>query len=203
MKKTLLVAGTVSFMTAALPMSGVFAETYGEAVVDQVRVSVSKVCNIRSGGTVDNPTYDGAEFSSTVTPGTLIGDDGQAWASGTPTTLHYNCNDVGGWKITAEGVNEYGDSSTVLVPSDSTNAPIATGTAKSGSVSNWAFKVSGTGAASDYTSFASVPVSATVASSNDPVSEGTLTPEYRVWVSQEQEADTYTGYVKYILSSPL
>ena len=105
MKKTLLVAGAVSFMTAALPMSGVFAETYGEAVVDQVRVSVSKVCNIRSGGTVDNPTYDGAEFSSTVTPGTLIGDDGQAWASGTPTTLHYTCNDVGGWKITAEGVN--------------------------------------------------------------------------------------------------
>lgn len=203
MKKTLIVVGAASLAVAAMPIAGVFAETYGEAVVDQVRVNVNKVCNIRSGGTVDNPTYNGAQFFTTVTPGTLIGEGGQAWASGTPTTLYYSCNDAGGWKITAEGVDVNGDSSTDLVPGDSSSTPIATGTATSGDVSNWAFKVTGDGAASDYTSFTNVPASATVASSADPVASGTLTPEYRVWVSQEQEADTYTGYVKYILSSPL
>lgn len=203
MKKTLMVASAASLAVAAMPMAGVFAETYGEAVVDEVRVSVNKVCNIRSGGTVDTPSYDGAEFSTTVTPGTLIGEGGQAWASGTPTTLYYNCNDTGGWKITAEGVDVNGNSSTDLVPGDNTSTPIATGTATSGDVSNWAFKVTGDGAVSDYTSFTGVPVSATVASSSESVSSGELTPVYRVWVSQGQEADTYTGYVKYILSSPL
>lgn len=206
MKKKAIIVSVTSLAMAAMPMAGVFAETYGNPVVDQVQVTVSKVCNIRSGGTVDNPSYTGASFSTTVTPGTLIGPNGQSWASGTATTLTYNCNDAGGWKVTAQGVDGISSStgSDVLVPTSPDSTPIVTGTATSGDTSNWAFRVSGTGAVSQYTSFASVPSSTTtVASSTDPVVEGTLTPEYQVWVSPVQESDTYTGYVKYILSAPL
>lgn len=208
MKKKIIVASAASLAMAAMPMAGVFAETYGDAVVDQIQVTVSKVCNIRSGGTVDNPSYDGAEFSTTVTPGTLIGGaSGQSWASGTPTTLRYNCNDAGGWKITAQGVDGISgavSAQTTMEPTSSSSTPIATGTATSGDTSNWAFRVAGTGASSSYTSFAAVPGEATtVASSSDSVAEGTLTPDYQVWISPTQEADTYTGYVRYILTAPL
>ena len=210
MKKKIIAAGVASLAVAATPMAGVFAENYGTAVVDQVQVTVTKVCNIRSGGTVDNPTYDGAQFSKTVTPGTLIGggsSDSQEWDSGTATTLSYNCNDNGGWKITAQGVS--GTSGTVsaqttMAPSSSDSTAIVTGTATDGNTSNWAFKVVGTGAVSSYTDFAAVPGTSTaVASSTDSVSGGTLTPSYRVWISPTQESDTYTGYVRYILTAPL
>ena len=206
MKKKAILVSAASLAMATMPAAGVFAETYGNPVVDQVQVTVSKVCNIRSGGTVDNPSYAGANFSTTVTPGTLIGPNGQSWASGTVTTLTYNCNDAGGWKVTAQGVDGISSStgSDILIPADSESTPIATGTATSGDTSNWAFRVSGYGAVSQYTSFASVPsTTTTVASSSDPVAEGTLTPEYQVWISPAQESDTYTGYVKYILSAPL
>ncbi|MBQ1373287.1 hypothetical protein IIY66_00580 [Candidatus Saccharibacteria bacterium] len=208
MKKKIIVASAASLAMAAMPMAGVFAENYGEAVVDQIQVTVSKICNIRSGGTASSPTYSGAQLSTTVTPGTLIGgDSGQSWASGTKTTLRYNCNDAGGWKITAQGVSGTSGAvagQTTMEPTGGTSTPIVTGTATSGDTSNWAFKVTGTGASSMYTSFAAIPGTATtVASSSSSVVEGSLTPDYQVWISPAQESDTYTGYVRYILSAPL
>ncbi len=117
-----------------------------------------------------------------------------------------SCNDTGGWKITAQGVaGTAADAAaqTVLKASNASSTDIATGTATSGNTSNWAFKVTGD-TASGYTAFSAVPATAqTVATSSDPVFETTVTAAYRVWVSTTQEADTYTGYVKYVLSAPL
>lgn len=205
MKKSLIVTGAASLAVAAMPVAGVFATDY-QSVTDEIEVIVNTVCNMRSGGTPTEPTTGGAELTATVNPGTLIGDTGGAW-TGTPTTLTYNCNDTGGWQITAQGVSSTEASATaqtVLKASNNTSTDIATGEATSGATSNWAFKVSGTGAASGYTTFKPVPNTATVvASSSDPVSQGTLNPTYRAWISLTQEADTYTGYVKYLLTAPL
>ena len=104
MKKA-IIAGAASAVLAAMPVVGVFAADY-QSVVDEIQVTVSTTCNMRSSGTVAEPGTTGATLSATVNPGTLIGtgDNATAW-TGTPTTLTYNCNDTGGWQITAQGVN--------------------------------------------------------------------------------------------------
>ena len=204
MKKRMIVAGAASLAVAAMPVAGVFAETYGEAVVDQIQVTVNTVCNMRSDVTPQEPGGPNGTASKTVTPGTLIGRDGQSW-EGSISSLIFSCNDAGGWKVTAQGVAGVGSSTaqTVLkASSDGTDIP--TGTATSGNTSNWAIRVVGTGALPEYSGYMPIPeTSTTIASSADGVSGGALFPTYQVWVSPVQKADTYTGYVKYILSAPL
>ena len=110
-----------------------------------------------------------------------------------------SCNDASGWNVKAVGAST-GGTNTAMVPTAS-GTPIATGTATSGATSNWAFKVSGTGAVAAYTTYAAVPATATkVATSNDPGSEVQINTGYQVWVSATQEADTYTGKVTYTVA---
>ena len=202
MKKTLIAGASLAL--AAMPVVGVFAATT-QTITDQVQITVSPVCSMRTGGDAGSPTTAGASLSKTVSGGTLVGDTGETW-SGTPSTFTVTCNDTGGWKITAQGVasaQSEATAQTVLKAANNTSTDIATGTATSGETSNWAFKVTGTTAAG-YTSFSAVPSTAvTVATSNDPVYESTVTANYRVWVSTTQEADTYTGFVRYVLTAPL
>lgn len=202
MKKRVIIAGAASLAVAAMPVVGVFAENYGEAVVDQIQVTVNRVCNMTSNVTPQRDGDPNGTYSKMVTPGTLIGGNGQSW-EGTVSTMSYTCNDAGGWKVTAQGVAGVGSSEAqTALKAESDGTDIVTGTATDGDTSNWAFRVTGTGAS--FTSFAEIPgTTTTVASSADSVASGTLTPEYRVWISPLQEADTYTGYVKYILSAPL
>ncbi len=206
MNKKMAVVSLASVAMAAMPMASVLAVTYNDAVVDQIQVTVNTVCNMTSSVTPQAGAPNGA-YSKTVTPGTLVGGGGQAW-EGNVSTMTYSCNDAGGWKVTAQGVAGVGSSTaqTVLAASSS-GTDIATGTATDGNVSNWAFRVSGTGAVPEYTAFSAVPGTSTAVASSEvsgaSVYEGTLTPEYRVWVAPTQESDTYTGYVKYILSAPL
>ena len=203
MKKTVS-ASIISLVVAAFPVVGnVMAADYDTAVVDQVQVTVNTVCNMTSSVSPAAGEPNG-RYHKEVTPNTLVGGSEHPW-EGTVSTLTYTCNDAGGWKVTAQGVAGVGSTTpqTVLKASGS-GTDIVTGTATEGYTSNWAFRVSGTGAVSEYTEFSAVPgTTTTVASSTDSVLLGELTPEYRVWVSPIQEADTYTGYVKYILSSPL
>ena len=205
MKKRVIIAGAASLAVAAMPMAGVFAETTSEAVVDRIQVEVSTVCNMRSNVTPQESGAPNGTYSKTVTPGTLIEDtNGQAW-SATRSTLTYSCNDAGGWKITAQGVAGVGSSTAqTVLKASSDGVDIATGTATSGDTSNWAFKVDSRDAVSQYSSYMPVPgTSTTVASGTAGVSENTLSPSYQVWISPVQKSDTYTGYVKYILSAPL
>lgn len=205
MKKKMMVAGAASFAVAVMPMAGVFAVNYDSAVVDQVQVTVNTVCNMTSSATPQSASDPNGVYSKTVTPGTLVGQGGQSWDYFNNSVLHVSCNDSGGWKVTAQGVAGVGSSvaqNVLAASSDGTD--IATGTATSGDTSNWAFRVSGDNIVSGYNNFSSVPASSTaVASSNSGVNDSVLIPAYRVWVSPTQEADTYTGYVKYILSAPL
>lgn len=208
MKKKAIIVSAASLAMAAMPVAGVFAVTYDNPVVDQVQVTVSEVCNMTSSVTPSESGGPNGTYSKTVTPGTMIGgSEGQAWG-GTPSTMTYSCNNAGGWKVTAQGVAGVGDSTAQTSLVGSVGGEIATGTVvKDAPESKWAFRVSGTGAVSEYTNFSAVPGTSTIVASSDaqgtPVYEGTLTPYYEVWVSSTQKSDTYTGYVKYILSAPL
>ena len=201
--KKIVIAGA-SLALAAMPVVGAFAAT-SQSIVDQVQITIQSACSMRTGGSAQSPTVAGASLSKSVAGGTLVGDTGSTW-DGTPSTFTVTCNDTGGWKITAMGVaSSAADATaqTVMKASNASSTDIATGLATSGTTSNWAFKVTGD-TATGYTDFSAVPGSAvTVATSSDPVFESTVTANYRVWVSTIQEADTYTGYVRYTLSAPL
>ena len=173
-------------MLAALPVVGVFAAT-GTTVTDTVQVSISSACSITS-------TNAANTYSATMTNGQLKSDFGS-------TTMTIACNDAGGWHVTAVGSGADATDKTAMNATGS-GTDIATGTATSGATSNWAMKVSGTGA-TGFTTFATVPSSATdVAKGTTSVSGGTLTTTYQVFISATQQADTYTGQVTYTLAHP-
>lgn len=184
MKKILMV-GTSAFM-AVLPVTGVFAAS-GTTVTDTVQVTINSSCLI----TVSNLNNS---YSATMTNGQLKSDIGS-------TSMSVACNDAGGWHMTAVGSGADTTAKTAMNATGS-GTDIATGTASSGTTSNWAMKVTGTGA-TGFTSFAAVPSSATdVAKQTTSVSGATLTTTYQVFISPTQQADTYTGKVTYTLTHP-
>ena len=184
MKKIAIAGASVAL--AALPMAGVFAAT-GTQVTDTVEVTINSACTITS-------TNAANTYSATMTNGQLKSDFGS-------TEMTVNCNDAAGWHITAVGSGADASDKTAMNATGS-GTDIATGVATSGAASNWAMKVTGTGA-TGFTSFAAVPSSATnVATGSGAVSSGTLTTTYQVFISATQQADTYTGQVTYTLAHP-
>ncbi|MBR3132089.1 hypothetical protein IKG33_01610 [Candidatus Saccharibacteria bacterium] len=184
MKKTIIAAA--STVMAAFPVAGVFAAT-GTTVTDTVQVTINSSCLITT-------TNMANTYSATMTNGQLKSDFGS-------TSMTIACNDAGGWHVTAVGT---GADATVKTAMNATGSgtDIATGTATSGATSNWAMKVTGTGA-TGFTSFAAVPSSATdVARQTASVSGATLSTTYQVFISATQQADTYTGQVTYTLAHP-
>ena len=184
MKK--LVTLGASAIVAALPVAGVFA-AQGTVVTDTVQVTIDPACTITS----ENASNT---YSDTMTNGQLKSDFGS-------TTMTINCNDAAGWHLTAVGDGADATDKTAMNATGS-GTDIATGVATSGDTSNWAMKVTGTGA-TGFTTFAAVPSSATnVATGSGAVAGGTLSTTYQVFVSATQQADTYTGVVKYTLAHP-
>ncbi|MBQ1298549.1 hypothetical protein IIY24_01795 [Candidatus Saccharibacteria bacterium] len=199
--KKLAIAGA-SAVLAALPVVGVFAD---DPIIDEIKVTVNSSCHMSTGATAATQTYDGARLSATVAPGTLVGDTGTSWG-GTSSTIKVTCNDDGGWQVTAQGVagltGTAATTAQTVMKAQSHGVDIVTGLGTSNTPSNWAYKVTGAGQVS--ADFRVVPETATVvATSNSPVAEGSITPAYRVWVATDQGADTYTGYVKYVLTAPI
>ena len=183
--KKLAIAGA-SAVLAALPVVGVFAAE-GTTVTDTVEVTINSDCTITT-------TNAANTYSATMTNSQLKSDLGS-------TSMTINCNDAGGWHVTAVGSGADASDKTVMNATGS-GTDIATGTATSGATSNWAMKVTGTDA-TGFTSFAAVPSSATdVATGSGSVSGGTLSTMYQVWISATQQADTYTGQVTYTLAHP-
>ena len=184
MKKVLLMPGIVAAV-ALLPVAGVFAAT-GTTVTDTVEVTINSACSI----TVTNTANT---YSVSMTNSQLRSDIGG-------TAMSISCNDAGGWKVTAVGDGAATNKTQMKATGSGTN--IATGTATSGATSNWAFKVTGT-KASGYTTFKAVPSSATLVATNAGSSSSeSITATYQVWISATQQADTYTGKVKYTLVHP-
>ena len=183
--KKLAIVGALAAL-AAMPAVGVFAVD-GTTVTDTVQITINEACTITSDQASNT-------YSATMTNGQLKSDFGS-------TSMLIKCNDAHGWHVTAVGSGADASNKTVMnATGDGTD--IATGTATSGDTSNWAMKVTGTGA-SGFTTFAEVPSSATdVATGSGSTATATISTTYQVFVSATQQADTYTGQVTYTLSHP-
>ena len=134
------------------------------------------------------------------------------------TTLNTICNDSGGFAIYAVGYsnNEYGNN-TMINQADS-NITFNTGTATSGSNSNWSMKLSqvttGTFATTidnSFNNYHNVPAtytkvahrdSATDAVSANPATGTSISATYQTFISPTQASGTYQGKVKYTMVHP-
>ncbi len=187
MKKTLGVVAAAAL--AATPVMGVLAADTLTPITDTVTVTIDSACSLSGTGATPTETMTNNQLKSDF--------------AGSELTI--KCNDVSGWHLTAVGA---GDDTTNKTAMNATKngTDIATGTATSGATSNWAFKVAGDKAVEGYKSFMAIPSTATDVASDTDGSIGqagtTITSTYQVWISDTQQADTYTGKVTYTLAHP-
>ena len=195
---TLVFMGFTMFTGSFLISTNVSADD----VVDNVNINVPVSCSLEGTGMTSH--------NANIVNGTYQADIGS-------TTLKAFCNDNNGFAIYAIGFtdDEYGK--TVLTNNTlGTSADIATGTATSGSTSNWAMKLATNTSATyaltldnGFGSYSSVPATYTkVAHRDSGTDTGTsatgseLTSTYAAYMNQTQPAGTYTGQVKYTLFHP-
>ncbi len=224
MKKSLVAAAGASLAAAALPAVGVFAAT--SQVIDTVRVTINDSC------TIVNENVDGTSTSEVGSNGQIVrntytvsmslgqlkqgiggpGADGGSGSSTTGGQVKVVCNGstaasisdsasgAGSWKLSAQA-SDGGD----MVGQTNSANKIVTGTATSGVISNWAFKIDGTsgGSAYDgqYKDYSAIP-SASDTELFRGTGEFTFKPRYQVYIGTRQAADTYTGTVTYTLTAP-
>ena len=173
-------------------------------VVDNVSITVPVSCTM-SGTGMNTHTAE-------VVNGTYRADIGT-------TTIKAFCNDPNGFSIYAIGFSndEYtGTNHTKLIGTNDNTKTIATGTATSGSTSNWAMKLATNSSATypitltnGYGSYSNVPDTYTkVAQRTSGTDVGTnatgstLTTTYAAYMASTQAADTYVGKVKYTMVHP-
>ena len=166
--------------------------------VDSVSIEVPVACTMTS--TVNTA------HTATANVGTYQENIGE-------TTFNVICNDANGFSVYAVGYTNDEFGNTTMKPSAiaDTNA-IATGTATSGNVSNWAMKltvVTGDYAPTLETGFNAyhvVPAEytkvASYSSNTDSSSGSSFKSTYAAFVASAQPADTYTGKVKYTVVHP-
>ena len=136
------------------------------------------------------------------------------------TTLKAACNDSEGFAIYAVGYtgDEIGEDDSNKLIGANTNLKISTGTATSGTTSNWAMKLTAVSNPTPvypitldngYGSYSLVPVTYTKVAHRDSGTDaganatGTqLTTTYASFISSTQVADNYSGKVKYTLVHP-
>ena len=190
MKKSIKIAtlGVAALGFAAAPVLGASAADQLSPITDTVTVTINSACSLSGTGATPTETMTNNQLKSDLTG----------------STLTIKCNDAKGWHLTAVGAGDDATNKTAM-NATGTGTDIATGTATSGA-SNWAFKVAGAKAVEGYTTFMAIPASATDVASDVDGSIGqtgtTISSTYQVWISDTQQADTYTGKVTYTLAHP-
>ena len=211
MKKILIAgAGVAALSLAVLPLAGVFAD--GNTVVDTVSITISDSCGVAS--TSSNPVDGaGANLSATMVNGSTYEWSAAGTAAvedqGVGGNLYVTCNSPSGWNVTAQGFSNDNAGTNTMVTTTTGAAAIPTGTTLDGNVSAWAFKIANDGITdltitNGYTNWSEVPGSTAVkitSLSNTATSNGHIYTGYKVSVSPTQEAATYTGKVKYVVSA--
>ena len=165
-------------------------------------VTVASACTMTS-------SLDSAH-TATVSPNQYKDEIGQ-------TTFKVVCNDAGGFSIYAVGYtgNKIGDTNSTKLVGKTTSGTIATGTAKSGDISNWAMKITPSGSSftpiadNGFNNYSAVPSEYTKVAhftgptdSGDQATGSTITTTYASFVSGSEAPDTYEGKVKYTLVNP-
>ena len=193
----------ITILSGVFLMSSITSATSDNTdAVDDVSITVPVSCSMEGTGMNSH--------NANIVNGTYQADIGS-------TTLKVFCNDEEGFAIYAIGFtdDEYGK--TVLTNSTlGSTYDIATGTATSGSTSNWAMKLATNTSATyaltldnGFGSYSSVPATYTkVAHRDSGTDTGTsatgseLTSTYAAYMSQTQPAGTYSGKVKYTMVHP-
>ena len=204
-KQGFLIPVLLTGLTTLCGISLSTPSTMAESSSASAAVIVVSACSLSATNT--------APHTASIPPGTYQADIGS-------TTLKAFCNDQGGFAIYAIGYTDttYGKNTLTaninneLIPS----SDIATGTATSGSTSNWAMKLATNSGATypislnnGFGAYSAVPTSYTkVASRESGTDAGSgatgaeLTTTYAAFMKSGQEAGTYSGKVKYTMVHP-
>ena len=221
MKKSIIAAGAASLALAAMPVVGVLAAPAG-TITDTLNVNIPAGCTIvnnnsTTGGNGSAPALannytvemHNGEFKTNIGAAAADSTSGQPAAD---NTIDVSCNTEdtndpdAGWKLTAIGDGATGHKTDLY--NETADKAIATGTAVSGTTSNWAMKVAKSANAGYATAWTAAANYAAVPSSETDVVTGAgsisnaFTMTYQVYVNQTQETGTYTGAVKYTLYNP-
>ena len=215
MKKSIIATGAASLALAAMPVVGVFAATSN--ITDEIEITIAKECAIKTTATdpsqgIGDGTATNQKFTATMQNGELkvLGGSAGTGASGTASSvIDVVCNDSAtsgdatSWKLTAVGGD--GTTASTVLDAAASGTDIVTGTATSGTTSNWAMKVEGAAGLDiqgGFDSFRAVPGTAAVVATGNGTKSGAFTASYQVYIGTNQEADTYTGHVTYTLTNP-
>ncbi|MBR3246458.1 hypothetical protein IKF87_01070 [Candidatus Saccharibacteria bacterium] len=191
----------ITILSGVFSMSSITSATDNADAVDDVSITVPVSCSMEGTGMNSH--------NANIVNGTYQADIGS-------TTLKAFCNDTNGFAIYAAGYTGDeigGTNSTKLV---GTNGNIVTGTATSGSTSNWAMKLATNSGATypltldnSFGSYSAVPASYTKVAHRDSGTDigttatgASLTTTYAAYVNQTQPAGTYAGKVIYTLVHP-
>ena len=169
---------------------------------DSLSFSISSSCTLSS---VVDSSHTAELINGTYTNG--IGK----------TTITTLCNDGNGYSIYAVGYSNNEEGNNKLVNTENSNFNIISGTAQSGTTSNWAMSLNNLKddssltpptITSDYDSiYGIVPnewtkVASLPARATDMIKGSSFTTTYAVYTSSSQYAGTYNGQVKYMLVHP-
>ena len=215
---TAVIAGPFMFLSyILLSTTQVFAEncttdsTTGQITCTSsvdASVNVSSACSMTR---TINTAHDA------VVPNGIYSGDSNYYPNGIgQTTIKTICNDGNGFSIYAIGYTGEVEGETRLVGTNSSSNIIATGTADSGNISNWAMKLATSAEATypitingGFNNYHAVPSEYTKVAYRESGTDvgasatgASLTTTYAAFVSNTQAADTYAGKVKYVLVHP-
>ncbi len=187
-----IIASLIILSAMTLVSRNVFANESSSA---DASVNVALTCQLNS--TITQTA------EATVDPGTYRQNIGKS-------TVRIICNDNGGYAIYTKGDTSTGTGSDLV--GTRTGKKIETGTATSGTTSNWAMKLTAVAGPrtptviTGYDSYHSIPDHYTK-TIDYPRSTGTTISSdfettYAVYVASNQPADTYVGQVVYTLVHP-
>ena len=201
--RNILLVGIPLVIISAIILSSLHISATGSGFsTDTLSFSISSSCTLSS--VVDE------NHNAELINGTYVNGIGQ-------TTITTLCNDGNGYSIYANGYSNNEEGNNKLVNTENSNFNIISGTAQSGTTSNWAMSLNNLVddpsltpptientynntygiVPNEWTKVASLPARAT-----DMVKGSSFTTTYAVYTSSSQYAGTYNGQVKYMLVHP-
>ena len=201
-RNVLIISIPLVIISATILSSLHISATDSTSSTDTLSFNISSSCTLSS--VVDE------SHNAELINGTYIDGIGQ-------TTITTLCNDGNGYSIYANGYSNNEEGNNKLVNTENSNFNIISGTAQSGTTSNWAMSLNNLAndpsltpptienaynntygiVPNEWTKVASLPAKAT-----DMVKGSSLTTTYAVYTSSSQYAGTYNGQVKYMLVHP-
>ena len=201
-RNILLVSIPLVIISVVILSSLHISATDSTSSTDTLSFNISSSCTLSS--VVDS------SHTAELINGTYVSGIGQ-------TTITTLCNDGNGYSVYANGYSNNEEGNNKLVNTENSNFNIVSGTAQSGTTSNWAMSLnhlvddpsftppvitSGYDGIygivpNEWTKVASLPARAT-----DMIKGSSFTTTYAVYTSSSQYAGTYNGQVKYMLVHP-